>query len=235
MPRLVAEFLAWYNSQPKDIGNTTRAALARLAAGVAWDQAGGASDVGSGRGVGNGSIMRCAPVALRFRRDRGKLVAASLDSARVTHAHPLCLWSAVAVNQAIAHLLNGGPVAQVTAAAVDGIAEPAVRDTVLNAAARPRDLVQSGGHVLATLGAAVWCLLRHDTLEETLVAAVALGDDTDTTGAVVGALAGAYFGMAAIPDRWLTRLQPRDELTALAHQLLAHSKSNASGQIFRAD
>ena len=53
-----------------------------------------------------------------------------------------------------------------------------------------------------------------------IVAAVSLGEDTDTTGAVAGALAGANFGAEAIPDRWLTLLQPREELEQLADELL---------------
>jgi ADP-ribosyl-[dinitrogen reductase] hydrolase len=53
-----------------------------------------------------------------------------------------------------------------------------------------------------------------------IVAAVSLGEDTDTTGAVAGALAGAHFGAETIPDRWLTLLQPRAELEQLADRLL---------------
>src|SRR5215217_3505496 len=61
----------------------------------------------------NGAVMRCAPVALRFRREPDRLVHASLDSARVTHAEARASWGTVAVNQAIVHLLNGGVIADV--------------------------------------------------------------------------------------------------------------------------
>ena len=69
--------------------------------------------------------------------------------------------------------------------------------------------------------AAFWALLHHDSFEETVVAAVSLGDDADTTGAVTGALAGAHYGANAIPARWLDLLQPRDELISLADKLIA--------------
>jgi len=225
MDLLTAEFLAWYRSNPKDIGNTTRAALALLDAGVAPDDAGERVRAEMGdRAAGNGSVMRCAPVALRFRIDRHGLIAASLATARITHADPRCTWGAVAVNQAIVHLLDGGDVDDVCAAALDGIDQPDVRIAVSGAADRRRDEVRGGGFVLDTVGAALWCLLRHETFEETVVAAVGLGGDTDTTGAVAGAMAGALYGAEAIPVRWRTTVQHRDELTELATRLIGYGE-----------
>lgn len=226
MGRLTAEFLAWYRSNPKDIGNTTRAALALLDAGVAPDEAGERvrEEMGD-RGAGNGSVMRCAPVALRFRNDPDGLVSASLASARITHADRRCTWGAVAVNQAIVHLLHGGDVDDVCAAAIDGVDEPEVRFAVSGAANWRREDVRSGGFVLDTIGAALWCLLRHDDFEETAVAAVGLGEDTDTTAAVAGAMAGALYGRDAIPERWRTAVQFRDEIETLAARLVGYSGS----------
>ncbi len=74
--------------------------------------------------------------------------------------------------------------------------------------------------MLSTLRASLWSVTAHDTLEETVVAAVNLGQDADTTGAVAGALAGARWGASGIPDRWLNALLARDELTELADGLL---------------
>ena len=226
MDRLVAEFLAWYRSAPKDIGNTVGASLRLLDEGVPWEEAGLRVHRAAGeRGAaGNGSVMRCAPVALRFRRDRAGLVRASIDSARVTHADPRSTWAAVAVNQATVHLLGGGAREGVAEAAVAGVAEPSVVAAVRGAADREAAAVPSGGYVLDTVGAAFWALLRHDGFEESVVAAVALGGDADTTGAVTGALAGAAYGLGAIPQRWRDGLQPRAELKAIAERLLAWSE-----------
>ena len=77
--------------------------------------------------------------------------------------------------------------------------------------------------IFAALTYAFWALLNHDSLEETIIAAVALGHDTDTTAAVAGALAGAAYGASAIPARWLDILQPREELAAHAERLLTLS------------
>jgi ADP-ribosyl-[dinitrogen reductase] hydrolase len=79
--------------------------------------------------------------------------------------------------------------------------------------------------VLDTIGAAFWCLLRNETLEEAIVAAVGLGDDADTTGAVTGALAGAHFAAGQIPGSWLRLLRPRLELEDLAAGLLERNRS----------
>ncbi|GIW04097.1 MAG: ADP-ribosyl-[dinitrogen reductase] glycohydrolase [Thermomicrobiales bacterium] len=225
MADVAARFVAWYESKPKDVGNTTAAALRLLAGGVPWSEAGERVLLlrGAGGAAGNGAIMRCAPVALRFRRDRTLLVRASLDTARITHADPRCTWGAVAVNQAIVHLLEGGEREEAPRAAIDGIPNEDLRQAVVAARDTPRERLGSGGFVLDTIRAAFWCLLHHASLEETVVAAVSLGDDADTTGAVAGALAGAHYGASAIPRRWLDLLKPRQELEMLADRLLARA------------
>ncbi|MBA2753231.1 MAG: ADP-ribosylglycohydrolase family protein [Chloroflexia bacterium] len=227
MDRLVAEFLDWYRSDPKDIGGTTRSALARLAGGESWEEAGEAvqREAGPRGAAGNGTVMRCAPAGMRFRRDPAGLVRASIDSARITHADPRCTWGAVAVNQAIAHLLDGGETAGAPAAAIEGVPEKRVRDAVTSAAGTSRDDLRAGGYVLDTIRSALWCLANHGGFEETVVAAVSLGDDADTTGAVTGALAGAAYGIGAIPARWRDAVQHRDELERLAVSLLTWSEA----------
>ena len=222
---VAARFLEWYRSDPKDIGTTTRVSLAALAAGTPWFEAGEAALDASppGRAAGNGAVMRCAPVALRYRTDPARLIRASQDTARITHADPRCTWGAVALNQGIVHLLGGGEPDAVAAAAVVGVAEPEVRAAILGAGDLAESAVRSGGFVVDTLSAAFRCLLREDGPEAAIVAAVNLGDDADTTGAVAGALAGARYGVAAIPERWLALLQPRDEILALAAWLLARA------------
>lgn len=216
-----AEFLAWYRTNPKDVGNTTRAALALLSKGVPPMEAGSRVSAEMGdRGAGNGSVMRCAPVAIRFFNDPDGLVAASIASAAITHADRRCTWGAVAINQAIAHLLRGEGLGGLLDAAARGVGDHAVRAAVLGAADRPRENVRAGGFVLDTVAAALWCLLNEDGFEEAVVAAVGLGEDTDTTAAVTGALAGAHYGELAIPARWRDAVQHRAELREHAERLI---------------
>jgi ADP-ribosyl-[dinitrogen reductase] hydrolase len=152
-------------------------------------------------------------------------VQASLASAMVTHAESRAAWGAVAVNQALVHLLNGGAIAGAPAAAVTGIPDQRVTDAVLAAAAMSRDDVAAGGYVLETVGASFWALANFPTAEEVIVQAVSLGEDADSTGAVAGALAGAAYGAQALPVRWREQVQYRDDLVLQADRLLEISEA----------
>jgi ADP-ribosyl-[dinitrogen reductase] hydrolase len=103
---------------------------------------------------------------------------------------------------------------------LDAIDEPETREALRKAPDLTREKVRSGGFVLDTVQAALWSLLRTESLEEAVITAVNLGADTDTTGAVTGALAGAAYGAPAIPARWSEQVQHHDELIAIADRLL---------------
>lgn len=228
LEQVVDNFLTWYGSNPKDIGITTSRALAKLDAGVPWREIGERMMAETpGKLAGNGSVMRCAPVALRFRHDPERLRAISLDTARMTHPDPRATWGSVALNQAIACLLDGGGLDKARKAAIAGIDNDDVVDAITTAVDREYADVRSGGFVLETLGAAFWSMAHSDSAEEAIVTAVSMGDDTDTTGAVTGALAGAHYGVGSLPDRWLAVLEPREELTDLADRLFEWSQTDA--------
>jgi ADP-ribosylglycohydrolase len=84
-----------------------------------------------------------------------------------------------------------------------------------NLANLPEMEVNSGGYVMETLHAALWCLLTTSSFEECVLKAVNLGSDTDTTGCVAGGLAGVYYGEAAIPEEWREALPRQAELADL--------------------
>ena len=226
LDRFAAGLIAWLRGNPKDIGNTTRIALEALAAGTTPLDAGARALAARGErsAAANGAVMRCAPVALRFRRDADRLVRASLDSARVTHAEARASWGTVAINQAIAHLLEGGAIADATSAAVVGIPNSEIRDAARDAAGRRRGDVRSGGFVLETIEASFWSLLNTGSAREAIQTAVSFGDDADSTGAVTGALAGAAYGVSALPITWVETVQFRERLESEAARLLALSE-----------
>jgi ADP-ribosyl-[dinitrogen reductase] hydrolase len=230
LERFAAGLIDWMRSDPKDIGNTTRVALSALADGTSPLESGKAALVARGnRGAAaNGAVMRCAPVALRFRRDPERLIQASLDSARVTHAEERAAWATVAVNQAIVHLLDSGAIDEAPQVAIAGIRNAEVRDAILAAADRQRDEVQAGGFVLETIGASFWSLAHGRDVRESIELAVAFGEDADSTGAVTGALAGAAFGAAALPASWKDNVQFRNRLEAEAARLLELSKDSSA-------
>ena len=214
-------FVAWYEGQPKDIGHITRLALAELQRGVPWQEAGRlAHRQAGGRSAGNGSVMRCAPVALYRWPDYPQLVADSAASSRVTHWDDLACYGAAALNLVIAELLQGRRRGAVQAAIeVLGETAPAVTQRLAEVDRKARSDLKPTGFVLDTLEAAVWCWGRAGSFEEALVEAVNLGGDADTIGAVCGALAGADFGLRGIPARWLDVLESRAHLERLAGEL----------------
>ena len=201
----------------------------------------------SGRySAGNGAVMRCAPLAIRWIQDDMGLARNTVLSTVVTHADPRCIWSAVLTNMAVAMLLRGEDVApgvvvertRQTAAELGSSLSPfgiegAVPETVVDAcstpsACAPADLVLDGrdmGYTLKAMQVALWCANQAPDFEEALVAVVSAGGDTDTNGAVAGAVLGARFGLNAIPRGWREGLaeirQGRQTLDELADRLAA--------------
>jgi ADP-ribosyl-[dinitrogen reductase] hydrolase len=178
------------------------------------------------RAAGNGAVMRCAPVALRRRRVPVLLVEDAGHSARVTHYDPRCVWTTVAVCSAIAHALAGSHWTLHELA--DGLASVGAPEEVAEAVRRSAtselaelDLSEpsSMGYTVRTMTAGLWAFLNASDFESTLLHVVNAGGDTDTNGAVAGAVLGARFGASAIPERWVERLPDPDRLVSLADRL----------------
>ena len=235
--RLANGFVRWLNEthwsargSVFDIGNATRTAIRRLAAGTSPEVAGGTAPGDNG----NGSLMRILPVALRFAGEKPDLIASiAARASRLTHAHPRsCLACSIYCDLA-ARLLAGEPLRnahQRTAAFIQGWADAPASEMpefsrVLSPglAALPRAQIASGGYVVETLEAATWCLLKNTDFRGTVLSAVNLGFDTDTTGCVTGGLAGVLYGMDAIPTEWLASLPRQEELDQLIAEFAARS------------
>ena len=224
-------YVAWLQTKPKDVGNITKLALR------AWEKgntvplaAMGAHRQLDGKSAGNGTIMRCAPLALRYAYDERRLMDASRDEALLTHFDSQAWTGSVAVNLLIHHLLRDMPVPEAVASVAYRIrresrAAAVVADALQSVTPTMRsDALGTSGYVLDTLRIAVWALLAHESFEDAVKAAANLGGDADTQGAVAGALAGARWGMAAIPASWLEVLHGRDDLIVLADRLLAQAE-----------
>lgn len=140
---------------------------------------------------GNGSLMRTAPLACTDATD-DEIRAVSA----ITHAHPTSTEACVR----FVHLLRAAMASPQEA--LEGCKE--ANGTV------PRRQVSSGGYVLDTLGASLWCLAHSDSYAECVLEAVNLGGDTDTTACVAGALAGAVYGYDGIPTEWIEAVRRLD-------------------------
>lgn len=213
------KFLGWFEAGALGIGRTTWVVLDALRRGASWRDAGRmAHDRLGGISAGNGSIMRCAPIALLDGKDRERLIRDSIDSSLITHWDPRACWGAVALNLAISQLVYEGRDALLERV-TEGIENAEVGKAVARVAGmRLEDIVPSG-FVLDTLQAALWCFLNTSSFEDALVTAVNLGGDADTIGAVCGALAGAGYGLVGIPMRWQQPLAGRLEIVELAERI----------------
>ena len=188
----------------------------------------------------NGGVMRCAPVALARFGEHERLVSDSAVTCVVTHYAPTTQWSCIIVNAVLVLLLNGTqPDLSVLmeAASADGCPDllgTAVKDripsdvleSIANAIPVPEDCSwlrrdqRLIGHTLIALQAGLWSAVTPLNFEGALRQVVEAGGDTDTNGAVAGAVLGARYGSSAIPGRWLEVVPQWERIEGLADALL---------------
>ena len=205
---LAARFLAWFRQDPPDVGTHTRAVLNRLAKGVPWQDVIASTRVELPDGAGNGSVMRCWPVAVAYWDDLEALLRDSALQSEITHPHADCVTASQLVNHMIYSLVHGAQpleAFQTAVAAVDLNRD--LRALLENAPKRQREELQNSGWVRHTLESAVWGLLTTHQFADAVMAVANLGNDADTAAAVVGALAGAAYGYAGIPADWRSQLR----------------------------
>lgn len=225
-------FTEWYDKAAYtphgkvfDVGNATAEAIKRLKKGVAPEKAGGTGE----RDNGNGSLMRIAPLTfymygIREAEERFRIVR---EVSSITHAHE---WS-VAACYIYVEMLNKLRMGRKKKAAYAELREdfargvPFISKATLGKFVRilendistlPEEEIRSSGFVVDTLEAAFWCFMTTDNYKDAVLKAVNLGDDTDTTGAVTGALAGLAYGLDSIPQEWREQLAAYDEVRRIA-------------------
>jgi ADP-ribosylglycohydrolase len=178
--------------------------------------------------AGNGSIMRLAPVPLAFAADPRLAHGRAADSSRTTHGAAECLDACRYLAGLIVGALTGLPKSELLAphySPVAGVWKEAPLAPKIAAVAagsfreRQPPAIRGSGYVVASLEAALWAFHNSDNFRDGALLAVNLGDDADTTGAVYGQLAGAYYGEAGIPDGWRQCLVMRETIETLADGL----------------
>ncbi|MGZ0747318.1 ADP-ribosylglycohydrolase family protein [Haloparvum sp. AD34] len=224
-PADIAErFVAWYDSDPFDIGRMTMRSLSRLKHGDEWDEAGQHvwEQSREGQNAGNGSVMRCPPLAIPYATDWERLAEVSRQSSQITHADPRCTAGCAILNLTVAGLLADADTPLQDALDYVGTDAPDELLTALRPLARGEspDTLETSGYVVHSLQTALHDGLVADSAEDAIVTAVNRGGDTDTIGAIAGAVAGARFGASQLPDRWLGAIDDVDELETLAEQLV---------------
>ena len=235
---MMQRFLSWLKNakytpyhEVFDVGRTSRAAILRFAEGVPPLQCGGASEQDNG----NGALMRILPLAFylysRFGADffrQEEAVSIIHNVAALTHAHKRN-QIACGIYLSIAGMLMGGtelPYAfdlglqrawqyYSRHEAYAGELAHYGRLCSPQFSGIPVEQIKSGGYVVDTLEAALWCLLNTDNYRDCVLKAVNLGEDTDTVAAAAGGLAGMYYGYGAIPLSWRKKIARADDIAGL--------------------
>jgi len=206
-----------------DIGGTVSSSLRRFEA--TGDPFAGSTDP---RTAGNGSLMRLAPIPLFYADNPPQAIEKAAESSRTTHAAQTAVDACRYLAALIVGALHGASKEELLsshyspvsgywqqhplAAEIDEIAAGSFKQ-------RQPPEIQGTGYVVKSLEAALWAFYHSVSFREGCLLAVNLGDDADTTGAVYGQLAGAFYGEQGIPQAWRTRLAHLQLIESLADQL----------------
>ncbi|MEW6045593.1 MAG: ADP-ribosylglycohydrolase family protein [Bacillota bacterium] len=223
--------VAWFERGPKDVGSATRVALSNYLACRDWDATVARTRVRlRDMAAGNGSLVRTLPVSFAFLRDPQRMRRESRRLSEMTHPHELPTIACVYYNELARELALGAArerAAESARRAVESeqlLVSYSTRTVFLRHIDKVPALsyseVRASGFVLDALVAALWVFLRADGFEDAVMDAVGLGDDADSIGALVGGLAGTYWGASAIPERWLAVLKARGRIEAVAQRLV---------------
>ncbi|MFN9476551.1 ADP-ribosylglycohydrolase family protein [Acidovorax sp.] len=205
-----------------DIGVTVRGALSRFLAD--GEPMAGSTDPQT---AGNGSLMRLAPVVLRYFPDMAAMLRQARLSSQTTHGAAEAVECCSVLAEVIAHAMQGDPARgqaarlEVLAVRQAGLACPAVQAIAAGSYhGKPREQVRGSGYCVASLEAALWCFATTDSFADAVLAASNLGDDADTTAAITGQVAGAFYGIEGIPAHWRAMLFMGEEIGDMAAGLL---------------
>jgi ADP-ribosyl-[dinitrogen reductase] hydrolase len=219
---LMRRFLSWYEQGTYsctgtcfDIGITTRQALMRFKA--SGDPIAGSSDPNT---AGNGSLMRLAPVAIRFHRDRAKLRDAAARQSKTTHAAGEAVDACIVYAEMLADAIEGQPVSAVLQGRQGNWAGAVAKIAARSWRGKLRHQIRASGYVAHSLEASLWSVARSGTFAEAVLLAANLGEDADTTAAIAGQLAGALHGASTIPSGWLSKLLWKDRIVQSALPIL---------------
>lgn len=226
---LAHRYLAWFE-HAFDVGTQTASALGAIKSGTPTHEAGRVAWINSGRrAAGNGSLMRTAPIGVRFSGDA--VIEEAIADAILTHADPRCVIATAAFDASIAaavvraDLMTAARAAIPVAAAKlrelwEGKDEPAIasavsdlsRDLDAAQASEPGvygaelDIQRTAGFVRVAFRLAYWHALHTQSWRDAVIDTASRGGDADTNAAIVGALLGARDGVGAIPREWLDRV-----------------------------
>ena len=233
--------LKWYSEnywtadgEVFDIGNTTLKVIIKLKNGVSASESGLTTEQSNG----NGSLMRMSPLIIYLKDEpietRFKIIK---EESSITHAHMVSVIACFYFVEFGIGLLNGKEKFEVYKELqktipdflrTQSISEKEIkyfeRLLISNINIDEEEVIFSTGYVIHTLTASIWCLLTTNSFKEAVLKAVNLGEDTDTTASVVGALAAIIYGQSQIPEKWINTIKRKDDIIDLGNRLFNSMK-----------
>lgn len=213
-----------------DIGGTTRHSIARLIKGESARFSGNIFEEDNG----NGSLMRILPLAfyLKNENDTEKLYQTVKEVSSITHGHFRSVFACFIYVIFAIELIKGKSKKEaynytqeiaLEYAESQGFNTKEIQlfDRILNndISTLSEDKIKSSGYVLHSLEASLWCFLNSESYAQAVLKAVNLGEDTDTTAAITGGIAGIFYGFENIPEEWISELVRKDDIEKLCVKL----------------
>jgi len=238
-------FVKWYyqdywtaTGEVFDIGIGTRNALYKIKNGTKAEFAGGQDE----KDNGNGSLMRILPLVFAIQNlPIEERIERTRQVSSITHGHIRAVMACFYYLEFAKQLIEGKSKFEIYKDLQTSIpsffenigiesTELTHFDRILkaNIAELPLYEIRSGGYVIETIEACIWCLLNTENYKDAVLKAVNLGHDTDTTAAVTGGLAGLLYGFDEIPQEWVEKLARVGDIEELATRFTTYTDYNLS-------
>jgi ADP-ribosylglycohydrolase len=218
------------NGKCFDVGNTTQMSLEKF-------RKTGARFCGpkNPSSAGNGSIMRLAPIPLFFAANPSKAIEMSGQSSKTTHGAQTAIDACRYFGALLVGAISGANKEQILSSPYEPIPSywkrfPLTKeiDEIAKGSFKKKNPpeISGSGYVVESLEAALWAFYTSDSFKEGCLKAVNLGDDADTTGAVYGQLAGAFYGFNLIPKKWREKIAHLELIESMAEKIFLLSKNH---------
>jgi len=203
------------NGECFDIGNTVSFALNQYE--KTREPFSGSTDKYS---AGNGSLMRLAPIPIFYKDDLEKALHFAGESSRTTHGADECVESCKTFTSMILGAFSGQPKDRILTKLIYRPTTESVKSIVSgDYLSKSYEELTGSGYVIESLESALWCFYHTNNFGDAILNAANIGNDADTTAAICGQIAGAYYGLSGIPKYWKEKLVMYSEIESMALQL----------------
>lgn len=227
-------FIRWFRSGPRDIGETTKRSINNYMRCGNWKEAAQMTAQTLNKMDSNGGLMRTLPVTFGYWQDMNDIAKWAAEISMITHYSHDGAACCIFYNILVRLIGDGGGqrrqmVSQALSLTDSFCKEMDIQPTrffwhILRHIQGGAPQIPPNGNALDTLAASLQAFLSANDFEEALVNVVNRGQDTDTAGCITGGLAGSFFGFDAIPRRWLAALKKRDEIDQVVNDFISYWK-----------